>query len=164
MGSVRIADFGLSRFYQDVQALTGGLGTYQWMAPEVLAHQKYSARADVYSFGIVMWECLTRALPYAGMTAVQAAVGVVNSGLRPDLPADTPPDLASLIRACWAPVPDQRPGFEEICGALQGMLGPDMAPPPPPAPKERRVHSAGSDRGGAASRAQLPGAVPGQRT
>lgn len=57
MGAVRIADFGLSRFYADVQALTGGLGTYQWMAPEVLAHQKYSTRADVYSFGIVSVWC-----------------------------------------------------------------------------------------------------------
>ncbi|PNH06051.1 putative serine/threonine-protein kinase, partial [Tetrabaena socialis] len=45
-------------------ALTGGLGTYQWAAPEVLAHQRYSEKADVYSFGIVLWECLAAKLPY----------------------------------------------------------------------------------------------------
>ena len=39
---------------------SGGLGTFQWMAPEVLAHQRYSEKADVYSFGIVLWECSAR--------------------------------------------------------------------------------------------------------
>ncbi len=34
-----------------VQVLTGGLGTYQWAAPEVLAHQRYSEKADVYRYG-----------------------------------------------------------------------------------------------------------------
>jgi hypothetical protein len=37
------------------QVLTGGLGTYQWAAPEVLAHQRYSEKADVFSFGVVLW-------------------------------------------------------------------------------------------------------------
>lgn len=61
-----------------------------------------------------------------GMTAVQAAVGVVNQGLRPDIPQDTPPELASLIRACWAPVPDQRPTFDSVVQVLVGMLGPEF--------------------------------------
>jgi serine/threonine protein kinase len=38
----------------------GGLGTFQWMAPEVLAHQRYSQKADIYSFGVVLWECTAR--------------------------------------------------------------------------------------------------------
>lgn len=33
--------------------MTGALGTYQWMAPEVLTSQRYSEKADVYSFGMV---------------------------------------------------------------------------------------------------------------
>jgi serine/threonine protein kinase len=56
-----VADFGLSKVYmQTMQTMTGGLGTFQWMAPEVLANQRYSEKADVYSFGIVMWECCAR--------------------------------------------------------------------------------------------------------
>ncbi|GIL76929.1 hypothetical protein Vretimale_8607 [Volvox reticuliferus] len=122
-GNAKIADFGLAKIYNgNRQALTGGLGTYQWAAPEVLAHQRYSEKADVYSFGIVLWECMTRRLPYEGMTAVQAAVGVVNHGLRPDMPRDTPPDMTELVRACWAAVPEQRPSFTQIEVQLGVML------------------------------------------
>lgn len=44
-------DFGLARVVLDVHGalMTGGLGTFQWMAPEVLAHQRYSEKADVFS-------------------------------------------------------------------------------------------------------------------
>ncbi len=45
------ADFGLARVVLDLHGalMTGGLGTFQWMAPEVLAHQRYSEKADVFS-------------------------------------------------------------------------------------------------------------------
>jgi serine/threonine protein kinase len=42
-------------------------------APEVLGNQRYSERADVYSFGIVLWECVSRKLPYADMNGWQAS-------------------------------------------------------------------------------------------
>jgi hypothetical protein len=57
-----------------------------------------------------------------GMTAVQAAVGVVTHGLRPEMPRDTPPDVAELVRACWAAVPEQRPSFTQIEVQLAVML------------------------------------------
>lgn len=41
------------------------------MAPEVLASDKYTETADVYSYGIVCWELLTRACPYEGMSQIQ---------------------------------------------------------------------------------------------
>lgn len=58
--NVRVADFGLSRVTHDLGTLTGGLGTFQYMAPEVMACQRYSVKADVYSFGMVLWECTAR--------------------------------------------------------------------------------------------------------
>ncbi|KAJ9529577.1 hypothetical protein QJQ45_013916 [Haematococcus lacustris] len=124
MGSVKIADFGLSKqqAHSPREAMTGGLGTYQWTAPEVLSHQHYSIRADVFSFAVVMWECLTRKLPYAGLAPFQAATAVVYQGLRPDIPACTPPSLAALIKACWAAVPDQRPSFNVVVADLQQQL------------------------------------------
>lgn len=101
--------------------MTGGLGTYQWMAPEVLANQRYSEKADVYSFGIVIWECCARRVPYEGMNGVQAAIAVMSRGLRPEVPAHTPGVLAALMRECWAPLPEQRPAFDVICERLQAV-------------------------------------------
>ena len=47
----------------------------QWMAPEVLANQRYSNKADIYSFGMVMWECCARQVPCEGLNGVQAGGG-----------------------------------------------------------------------------------------
>lgn len=47
----------------------------KWMAPEVLASEKYAETADVYSFAIVCWELLTRACPYQGLTQIQVRDG-----------------------------------------------------------------------------------------
>ena len=41
------------------QELTAETGTYRWMAPEVIKHESYSSNADVYSFGIVLWQLIT---------------------------------------------------------------------------------------------------------
>lgn len=57
--------------------MTGNCGTVQWMAPEVLASEKYAEPADVYSFAIVCWELLSRACPYDGMSQIQVRGGGV---------------------------------------------------------------------------------------
>lgn len=81
---VKIADFGLSKIKEDLHPLTGGLGTYQWMAPEVISHTRYTESADVYSFGIVLWECVARQVPYPGQAGFSAAVSVMTRcGLLP---------------------------------------------------------------------------------
>ncbi len=71
------------------------------MAPEVLANQHYSGKADVYSFAMVAWECTARQVPFEGLNGVQAALAVMARGARPDIPPHTPPGLAAIIRDCW---------------------------------------------------------------
>jgi serine/threonine protein kinase len=58
----KIADFGWTRL--KAEDMTGKIGTYQWMAPEVITSQKYTEKADVFSFGIIMWEIAAREPPY----------------------------------------------------------------------------------------------------
>ena len=48
--------------------MTGQAGTFHWMAPEVLENQAYTYKADVYSYGIVLWEILAREPPFANHT------------------------------------------------------------------------------------------------
>lgn len=47
--------------------MTSKIGTYQWMAPEVIKGFKYTEKADVFSFAVIMWELATRKPPYYGI-------------------------------------------------------------------------------------------------
>ncbi|CAM9599544.1 unnamed protein product [Choristocarpus tenellus] len=112
--NVKICDFGLARLKALTNSMTGNCGTVQWMAPEVLANQKYSETADVYSFGIVCWELLSRVCPYEGMSQIQVAVAVLNSGLRPIIPDWCPPFFRNLIEVSWQQDPTLRPSFHQV--------------------------------------------------
>lgn len=58
----KIADFGWTRLKAD--RMTEKIGTFQWMAPEVLKTNTYTEKADVFSFGIILWEMASREPPY----------------------------------------------------------------------------------------------------
>nr|GMC65872.1 serine/threonine-protein kinase STY17-like [Ipomoea batatas] len=117
-GVVKVADFGVARVQAQTGVMTAETGTYRWMAPEVIEHKPYDHKADVFSFGIVVWELLTGEIPYAFLTPLQAALGVVQQGLRPTVPKDTHPKIVELLEKCWQPDPNQRPEFSEILEIL----------------------------------------------
>ena len=71
--------------------------------------------SDVYSFGIVAWEVLSRELPWASVAHPREVyIRVVLNEIRPDIPVDAPADLANVIRACWAAEAKARPTFSTI--------------------------------------------------
>jgi len=142
----KVCDFGLSRLKAQERSMTGNCGTVQvsekenlavvlfgsistnidtlfvqWMAPEILSNQRYAEPADVYAFGIILWEMLTRECPYEGMSAIQCALAVLNRDERPQIPQWCPPAFAALIRACWEKEPSKRPTFPQILLALDAM-------------------------------------------
>eukprot|EP01017_Pseudomicrothorax_dubius_P036928 TRINITY_DN5350_c0_g1_i2.p1 TRINITY_DN5350_c0_g1~~TRINITY_DN5350_c0_g1_i2.p1 ORF type:complete len:129 (-),score=25.11 TRINITY_DN5350_c0_g1_i2:31-417(-) len=103
--------------------MTGLMGTYHWMAPEIFDDKGYSIKADVYSFAIVLWEIICRETPYKSIKAPQAIMKLVlfDRG-RPDttlIPPDTPEMLADLMFKCWDHDPDQRPSFERVLEILK---------------------------------------------
>ncbi|KAL8158826.1 hypothetical protein V2J09_000363 [Rumex salicifolius] len=116
---VKVCDFGVARVKVQSGVMTSETGTYRWMAPEVIEHKPYGHKADVFSFGIVMWELLTGKIPYEYLTPLQAAVGVVQKNLRPTIPKGTHPMLSSLLERCWQKNPNLRPDFSETIDILQ---------------------------------------------
>ncbi|GAB0498555.1 hypothetical protein MMPV_009901 [Pyropia vietnamensis] len=115
-----ICDFGLSRLetmptQREASEQNSLVGTVATMSPEVITGERYSAAADVYSFGIVIWELFSGLLPFAGMNPAQVMFSVTARDLRPTIkPGMMPSELASLIQRCWRAQPDSRPTFLEI--------------------------------------------------
>lgn len=50
---------------------------YRWLAPEVVTQQHYSKAADVYSFGLILWELLTWQLPWADLGPFQVGLSLM---------------------------------------------------------------------------------------
>ncbi len=70
--------------------MTGKVGTFQWMAPEVIKSKKYSEKADVYSFGIILWEMASRLPPFKEYKWKDICFKVGDENLRPVIPKDCP--------------------------------------------------------------------------
>ena len=120
-GVIKVADFGLARAHGPTSNLLTLVGTYPYMAPELLDSQPYNSSVDVYSFGVVMWECLTRDEPFRGCSPMQI-VAMLMRGERPKLPERPalPQSYVRLLTECWATQPERRPTFGQ---ALERLLG-----------------------------------------
>ncbi|OHT13302.1 TKL family protein kinase [Tritrichomonas foetus] len=114
----KISDFGVAALKNNF-LMTSGIGTAQWIAPEVLNSQKYNQKADVYSYGIILWEMFTGDIPFNGLNRVEIALAVINQKIRPKIPLNCPKNLARLIKACWDEDPTKRPEFKRIINALE---------------------------------------------
>lgn len=91
-------------------------------APEVIGGGEYHESSDVYSFGIIMWELVSRQPPFHGMNAAQVSIAVLNKGARPPIPPSCPSQYSALLQACWDQSPENRPPFAFIVERLNVML------------------------------------------
>lgn len=115
-------DFGISRIVDEQQkTLTKGQGTISWMAPEIIRGEThYTMKADVYSFGILLWEIVARQQPFKELVNQFQIYEHILSGMRPTLPATTPTLLAEIIQWCWQSEAEARPSMEQIQQRLKG--------------------------------------------
>ncbi|KAJ7538884.1 hypothetical protein O6H91_11G067300 [Diphasiastrum complanatum] len=120
--TVKVGDFGLSRLkHGTFLTAKSGMGTPQWMAPEVLRSEPSNETSDVYSFGVILWELATEQVPWTGLNSMQVvgAVGFMNQRLI--IPEDLNPAFASLIEDCWQSDPKLRPSFQDLADKLKDM-------------------------------------------
>jgi eukaryotic-like serine/threonine-protein kinase len=128
----KVLDFGIARRLHDAQgsqSLTGinaALGTPLYMAPEqARGANAVDGRADIFSLGCILFECLAGQPPFAGdsPTAIMAKIvldeSVDVSRHRPETPAS----LVELLRRMLAKEPDQRPAkADEVADALGAII------------------------------------------
>jgi len=113
--------------------LTGmQLGTPGYMAPEQLRGHPVDARADVFAFGILLYEYACGAHPFAASTALGTVARVLESDARPlTARADVPSRLADVIARCLQKAPGDRFGSaSELVGALDVADADDAGPAP----------------------------------
>merc|ERR1712000_41900 len=96
-----------------------------WLAPEIMKKEQYTEKADVFSFGIIMWELIMRQKPFDEYEIARSEFtyqleDAIVGGLRPTIPADSncPSQFKELMERCWDGDPKRRPQFQEICKIL----------------------------------------------
>jgi serine/threonine protein kinase len=122
--NVKVSDFGLTKFKDSMKKKdsTAQVGSVHWMAPEVLAEQSNVdwMTADVYSYGIIIWEVITRCQPYHGLSPAAVAVAVIREASRPPRfhagggISEKEKELERISIACWSQDPVGRPDFLSI--------------------------------------------------
>ena len=78
------------------------------MAPEVIRHESYQYPADIYSYALLVWELITREVPFEPLGQIEAAGSVAMEGNRPPFPPDIPITLKAIIERCWVDCPEDR--------------------------------------------------------
>jgi len=124
-GTCKLIDFGLSRgkdpFVSYLSTEAGGTPNY--MAPEVFSGSRFDEKVDIWSVGMILYECLTCSMPFNDCTNLaQIVFQLAIQRDRPVLPEATPWPLVRLVKKCWADEPFKRPSAHEIARLLQIML------------------------------------------
>ncbi|CAM9165474.1 unnamed protein product [Ectocarpus fasciculatus] len=127
-GVLKVFDFGLARLREqrdpltDRYVMTGQTGSQRFMAPEVFDGMPYNEKADIYSYGIVLWELCALQKPFAGMSSHEHARKVFRHGVRPPLDKRWPEELKSLLRSCWHAEAEERPDAAQAVEALSRVI------------------------------------------
>eukprot|EP01025_Chloroclados_australasicus_P029886 TRINITY_DN2987_c1_g1_i2.p2 TRINITY_DN2987_c1_g1~~TRINITY_DN2987_c1_g1_i2.p2 ORF type:complete len:518 (+),score=63.36 TRINITY_DN2987_c1_g1_i2:270-1823(+) len=126
-GRARVGDFGLARrLTRDaIATLTGETGTYVYMAPEVLRHEVYDSKADVYSWGVLFAELINQRPPYSELqlTPIQVGIAVSDEELQPTIQSQSCPGVFhTLLQMCCDPDPIMRPSFRQIVQHLDALM------------------------------------------
>ena len=153
-GHVKLLDFGVAM--PGVESMPGEqtrtmtphvtvhAGTPLYMAPEQAAGQPVTTRADLFSLGVVLYECLTGALPFSGTTTFDYVRNMMQSAPRrlDRVAPETPADLVDLVERCLEKSPAARPDSADVVVAELRRLAAVLTSP------EAFVHTARQARSG----------------
>uniref|UniRef100_A0A8C9RWK0 Hepatocyte growth factor receptor n=1 Tax=Scleropages formosus TaxID=113540 RepID=A0A8C9RWK0_SCLFO len=125
--TVKVADFGLARDvyekeYYSVHNKSSVKLPVKWMALESLQTHKFTAKSDVWSFGVLLWELMTRgAPPYSDVNSFDITVFLLQ-GRRLLQPEFCPDPLYNVMIDCWHPKAERRPTFSELVSRISAIF------------------------------------------
>ena len=135
-GTVKIADFGIARAAETTRLTQMGsvLGTAAYLSPEQALGEELTAAADIYSFGCVLYECLTGRTPYVFQTLAELAVKHREEPIRPvrELRPEIPEALEAVVMQSLARNPEYRPRSAAMLGQELAGTAPDEVTRPLP--------------------------------
>jgi predicted Ser/Thr protein kinase len=121
----KLTDFGLSRIKTETASTTAtassqSVGTLPWMAPELFKRRaKYTKNADMYSYGMVLWELASRKVPFSDAHNREILIQWLRDGEQEEIPQDCPTGFAKLIKWCWNQEPTRRPTIDQAANVLE---------------------------------------------
>ncbi|KAI5753772.1 hypothetical protein M8J77_003222 [Diaphorina citri] len=110
---LKICDFGTVCDKKTI--MTNNKGSAAWMAPEVFEGSNYTEKCDIFSWGIILWEILSRRKPFHEIYG--SAFGIlwaIHKGIRPALMEGCPKPIEQLMTRCWSKDPLARPSMDEV--------------------------------------------------
>ena len=128
-GRVKITDFGIARIADQVPLTATGqvMGTVQYLSPEQASGHPASPTTDIYSLGIVAYECLAGRRPFTGESQVAIAMAQINEAA-PELPVTVSEPVRNLVYSCIAKNPADRPASAaHLARAAQALRRGDVA-------------------------------------
>lgn len=128
-GTLKLFDFGMATMTerklmcrdQTHQSIVD-TGALRYKAPEVAKRLPYNYKAEIYTFGIILFELLSYEKPFAGMNVDEFLLEVVHGGLRPQTSKKCPKQLNELMQKCWSSDIVARPSFIEVTSTLHSAL------------------------------------------
>ncbi|RIA95077.1 kinase-like domain-containing protein [Glomus cerebriforme] len=114
----RIGDMGLSQPASETSSNNEIYGVIPYVAPEIFNGAKFSKASDVYSLGMIMWECTTGCKPFADVEHDIELIYNIMDGKRPEITKDTPECFVNLMKRCWEFDPTKRPSINEVVDAF----------------------------------------------
>lgn len=116
----KVSDFGLAGIICETH--TGERFPVKWTAPEAAIHNKFSIKSDVWSFGIVLYEIITRGqVPYSDMTNAEVLENI-QCGYRMSRPVNCSMLFHGFMLHCWKADPKDRYTFETLKSHLENYL------------------------------------------
>ncbi|XP_037908173.1 serine/threonine-protein kinase unc-51 isoform X3 [Hermetia illucens] len=150
--TLKIADFGFARFLQDGNMAATLCGSPMYMAPEVIMSLQYDAKADLWSLGTIVFQCLTGKAPFQAHTPQELKMFYEqNCNLAPKIPPGTSPELTDLLMGLLRRNAKDRMAFEVFFNhpflqrpqtpesPIDMPAGVNLTPPKMPSPIQQQV-------------------------